>query len=111
MSSAGASGGGGGGAAYWGSWAYCCWSSAAQRPAWRRETRLDTAVAVPATTAVRATPRRSPGMAVPLSSSDCAVGGLGRLQGCEQRLNGDTATGHQLSTATPQSAGEGAGPD
>ena len=33
-----------------------------QRVAWRRETRLLTAVAVPAMTAVRATPRSSPGM-------------------------------------------------
>ena len=31
---------------------YCCCSCAAQRPACRRETRFDTAVAVPATTAV-----------------------------------------------------------
>ena len=38
----------------------CSW--AAQRPACRRETRFDTAVAVPAITAVRATPRISPGM-------------------------------------------------
>ena len=31
-------------------------------PAWRRDTRLETEVAVPAITAVRATPRSSPGM-------------------------------------------------
>ena len=36
----------------------CC----VQRLAWRRDTRLETAVAVPATTAVRATPLSSPGM-------------------------------------------------
>src|SRR4029450_4438942 len=49
---------GAGGAA----WAYCCSSCWAQRLACRRETRLETAVAVPATTAVRAIPRRSPGI-------------------------------------------------
>src|SRR6516165_6414880 len=52
--------------------AYCCCSycgssCAAQRFAWRRDTRFETAVAVPATTAVRATPRMSPGMMCPLS--------------------------------------------
>ena len=45
-----------------GSGAACCCSLAAQRPACRRETRLDTAVAVPAMTAVRAIPRSRPGM-------------------------------------------------
>ncbi len=40
-----------------------------QRSPWRRETRLLTAVAVPATTAVRAIPRSSPGMVwVPFSA-------------------------------------------
>ena len=37
-------------------------SCAPQRDAWRRLTRFETAVAVPATTAVRAIPRSSPGM-------------------------------------------------
>ena len=36
-----------------------------QRLAWRRDTRLDTAVAVPATTAVLATPLSNPGMVSP----------------------------------------------
>ena len=39
------------------SW-YSCWSRRAHRPAWRRDTRLETAVAVPATRAVRTRPRK-----------------------------------------------------
>src|SRR5262245_24245017 len=71
---AGAGGGGGGGAyccccwyccCWYCSCSYACWSCAAQRPAWRRETRFETAVAVPATTAVRAIPPIRP-MSVPL---------------------------------------------
>jgi hypothetical protein len=40
------------------------WSSAAQRPARRRETPFDTAVQVPAATAVRAIPASNPGIAM-----------------------------------------------
>src|SRR4051794_41722548 len=47
------------------------WSLAAHRPAWRRDTRLETAVAVPAMTAVRATPRMRPGMFAPSSLVFC----------------------------------------
>jgi hypothetical protein len=61
MSVAGAAGAGAVGAG-WYCGAACCCSCSAQRPAWRRDTRFDTAVAVPATTAVRATPRSSPGI-------------------------------------------------
>src|SRR3954454_4062820 len=51
----------GAGSAYCGSGAASsCWCD--HRFAWRRDTLLDTAVAVPATTAVRAIPRSSPGM-------------------------------------------------
>src|SRR5690348_1887316 len=64
--------GAGGGACCW----YCCSSCCDQRFACRRDTRLDTAVAVPATTAVRATPRRSPGMVGPLCTSGSAVDGV-----------------------------------
>ena len=45
------------------------WSWAAHRPACRRDTAFDTAVHVPAATAVRATPRMSPGIATPPSRS------------------------------------------
>ena len=52
------------GGGFWAYWACCsasaCWSFAAHRPAWRRDTRLDTAVAVPAMAAVLAIPRMSP---------------------------------------------------
>jgi hypothetical protein len=58
---AGAGGGGGGG----GGSGACSYSWAPQRLAWRRDTRLLTAVAVPAMAAVRATPRISPGMMAP----------------------------------------------
>ena len=44
--------------------AYCCSSCSAQRSPCRRETRFDTAVAVPAMTAVLAIPRRSPGISL-----------------------------------------------
>src|SRR5512144_809499 len=47
---------------------YCSCSCAAQRPACRRETRLDTEVAVPAITAVLATPRIRPGIVILLPS-------------------------------------------
>src|SRR3954453_14659702 len=97
-SSAGASGAGaGGGAAYCGCGsAYWGSSCAAQRFACRRETRLETEVAVPAMTAVRATPRSSPGISgwLPFSGG----GGLGfhRLEGGEDALHGDAPAGDEL---------------
>src|SRR5215211_4803158 len=45
-----------------GAWAASC---SPHRFAWRRLTRFETAVAVPETTATRATPRKSPGMVLP----------------------------------------------
>src|SRR3954468_987517 len=92
MSGAAATGGGGGaycggGGAYccgggaacccsYCSCSYCCCSWADHRPACRRDTRLDPAVAVPATTAVRATPRSNPGMTphtFPTTDASCAA--------------------------------------
>src|SRR3954447_3692187 len=78
-STAGAAGAGGGGAAY-----CCCGSSGAASsrahlPSWRCRTRPATDEAVPATTAVRAIPRSSPGMTAPFRSS-------GRLDGVDQVL-------------------------
>ena len=82
---------------------YCCWSCAPQRPAWRRETRFDTAVAVPATTAVLATPLSRPGMINPflLCWRLVAIGSAGRLVDRVQRrqegLHGDPPARHELS--------------
>src|SRR3954471_7347216 len=78
-STAGGAGAGGGGAAY-----CCCGSSGAASsrahlPSWRCRTRPATDEAVPATTAVRAIPRSSPGMTAPFRSS-------GRLDGVDQVL-------------------------
>src|SRR5258705_67631 len=95
----GAAAGAGGGA-----WAYCCcaycWSScAAHRLPCRRDTRFDTAVAVPATTAVRATPRRSPGIGQLLLCASSAVGGV------ERRRDGflwDVSGGDDLRAPSPQ---------
>src|SRR6478752_3058243 len=110
--------GGGGGGAYCcccggGSWAYCCCSWDAHLPACRRETRLDTAVAVPAMAAVRATPRMRPGMTcVPvLSRSDLGGGGVGRVDSGQHGLDGDAAAGDQLSAALANRQGERSGPD
>src|SRR6478736_3218622 len=108
--------GGGGGGAYCcgggGSWAYCCCSWDAHLPAWRRETRLDTAVAVPAMAAVRATPRMRPGMTVPvLSRSDRGGCGVGRVDGGQHGLDGDAPTGDQLAASLTHRPGEGRGPD
>src|SRR3954451_9469945 len=94
-SGAGAAAGGGG--AYWGSGGCSSYSCCCHRLAWRRETRLLTAVAVPATTAVRAKPRSSPGMVL-LSS----VGGLGRFERREAGLAGQTAAGDHLTAGLPQ---------
>ena len=70
---------------------YADWSFWAQRLAWRRETRLLTAVAVPATTAVRAMPRRSPGMSVPFVQDSTGV------ERGHEGLRGDVA----LATSWP----------
>src|SRR3954468_10272589 len=102
-SAASGAGGGAGG----GSCAYDCWgaSCSAQRWSWRRETRLLTAVAVPATAAVRATPRSNPGMVL-LSS----VGGLGRFERREDGLNWQTAAGDELAAGLPQRDRDRRGP-
>src|SRR4051795_10846073 len=78
-STGGAAGAGGGGGAY-----CCCGSSGAASsrahlPSWRCRTRPATDEAVPATTAVRAIPRSSPGMTAPFRSSE-------RLDGVDQVL-------------------------
>ena len=70
--------------------ASCC----AQRDSWRRRTRPLTAVAVPATAAVRAIPLSSPGM-LPLFS------GLDRVERGEHGLDRDPAAGDQLAAAAP----------
>src|SRR6478735_10426207 len=109
--------GGGGGGAYCcccggGSWAYCCCSWDAHLPACRRETRLDTAVAVPAMAAVRATPRMRPGMTcVPVLSRSDRGGGVGRLDSGQHGLDGNAAAGDQLPAALANRPGEGRGPD
>src|SRR4051794_239791 len=127
MSAGGAAGGGG---AYWaGGAAYCCCSAAccsswlAQRPACRRDTRFDTAVAVPAMAAVLATPLNSPGMTASFSVrwiSACGwtsadwlgrVGGLGRVEGSQHGLDRDSAAGDQLAAGTAQGGRERRGPD
>ena len=78
---------------------------AAQRPCWRRETLLETWVAVPAITAVRATPRISPGMSVPFSGYwDVGVVGF---ESREQRLDGDATAGDQLTATAPYRAAKG----
>src|SRR5215213_3867613 len=84
--------GGGGGASYAGSAYVCCpyppGSSAPQRRAWRRLTRFETAVAVPATTAVRAIPRSSPGISRSFRSGGCDLGGLDGVEGIDHVLCG-----------------------
>src|SRR5215470_576815 len=90
---------------------YACWSWAAQRPACRRETRLDTAVAVPATTAVRATPRMSPGMPMTLLSavSSLVVFGGGVERG-QDGLHRQPAGRDELPTAAAHRSRQGRGP-
>src|SRR3954453_3419648 len=102
-SGAGAAAAGGG--AYWGSGGCSSYSCCCQRLAWRRETRLLTAVAVPAIAAVRATPRSSPGMGL-LSS----VGGLGRFERREDGLDRETAAGDELAAGLPQRDRDRRGP-
>ena len=78
--------------------ASCC----AQRWPWRRETRLLTVVAVPAMTAVRATPRSSPGMVSPFPLGYR----FGRVEGGEEGLDGDAAAGYQLAARAANGGGE-----
>ena len=70
--------------------------AAAHLLAWRRDTLLDTWVAVPAMTAVRATPRMRPGMSGLLCASSVVDAERG-----EQRLDRDSSEGDQLTAATP----------
>src|SRR4051794_26772226 len=92
--------GAGGGAACGGASAASCW---AQRLAWRRDTRLLTDVAVPAMTAVRATPRSNPGMVWFLA----LVGdGLERVERRDEGLDGDAAAGDQLAAGPAQRRGD-----
>src|SRR3954447_422217 len=115
MSAGGAAGGGG---AYWGGGAaYCCCSAAccsswlAQRPACRRDTRFETAVAVPAMTAVRATPRRSPGISLPLlrrkvSARDARAGRLRFFDRRDELLDRDPAAGYHFRPTPTKSCGQ-----
>src|SRR5215207_2103177 len=108
MSSLGGGGGGGACCAYccccwYCSCSYCCCSWAAQRLPCRRETRFDTAVAVPAMAAVRATPRMSPGMG--RSSSGSGLG-LEQVELGEDGLHRYPAAGHQLGAVSAQCPGE-----
>src|SRR3954464_498550 len=115
MSDGAATGGGGGGGAYCGgacccsycSCSYCCCSWSAHRPAWRRETRFDTAVAVPATTAVRATPRIRPGMSSSLLRPGRGRDRCLRLDGVErlqQQRRRNPRTGDE-ACSTPHERG------
>ena len=74
------------------------------RPALRLAARdaVADAVAVPAMTAVRATPRSSPGMVVPFSSD----GGLGRVERGDDGLDGNAAAGDELAAGAAQRDGD-----
>src|SRR3954470_2361544 len=99
-SGAGAAGAGAGaGSAYAGS---CC----AQRFACRRLTRLETEVAVPATTAVRAIPRRRPGIRSSFRSSR-QLGGVERI---DEVLHGNALEGDGLPAVPPHGGDERRGP-
>src|SRR3954453_9138394 len=101
---AGAAGGAGPGAG-----ACCCSSCGAQRFPWRRDTRLLTLVAVPAMTAVRATPRNSPGMVMAPRVSGGGVG-VGRVEGGDDPLHGDPAARDELGAGLAQRDGDRSGP-
>src|SRR4249919_606594 len=111
----------GGGCWYWGS-AYG--SCAAHRFACRRETRFDTAVAVPAATAVRAIPPIRP-MSLSSSSCECehsfaddSTGAYAELrsrrlelvEGRDDLGRGDPAAGDDVCSLTTQRCDERAGP-
>src|SRR4051794_6395486 len=83
----------------------CAASCCCHRCSCRRETRLLTAVAVPATAAVRAIPRSSPG----IDASPLGVG-LGRVEGGEDCLNGNAAAGGQLAAGAAHGGRERRGP-
>src|SRR5436190_5982121 len=71
------------------------WPWSDQRFAWRRETRLLTAVAVPATTAVRAIPRINPGIGFLLS---VGFGGFERVERRDDSLYRDAPAVHQQAS-------------
>ena len=83
----------------------CCGTAAApappSAPAWRRDTRLDTAVAVPATTAVRAIPPMSPMSVLPLRSSSAR---LERFESRDHVVGRDPSAGDDLGTGLPHRA-------
>src|SRR5207344_961212 len=95
----------------------CCCSCSDQRPACRRETRLETAVAVPATTAVRPTARMRPGITVLFPSPPCGLldlslplvlfSGVERGENC---LHRDPTAGNELGATAPQCRRKRRGP-
>src|SRR4051812_15282346 len=94
-----------GGGAGWGSGSSYCWAPSPwldQRSPCRRETRLLTAVAVPAATATRATPRSSPGMVI----SSRSGGGFHRVQRREDCLDGDAAASDELAAGATEGRGD-----
>src|SRR3954453_16310661 len=85
--------GGGGGACC----SYCSAGAAAAScsphlRAWRRLTRFETSVAVPAATPTRATPRRSPGIVLPPWGSGRRFGGVERV---DQLIHSDALEGNR----------------
>src|SRR5689334_4785731 len=68
-------------------------SRSAYFSAWRRWTRPLTAVAVPATTAVRATPRSNPGI-----GSSSSVGRFSGFEHFHDGIGGDAGRSHDLGT-------------
>src|SRR5437588_2633869 len=93
-----------GGSAYCGCAYSCCCSCWAQRFPWRRETRFDTAVAVPAMTAVRAMPRRSPIRSFSFVRS--VVGRVAQLERGEEVFLGDEAGSDELCAAPAEGGSE-----
>src|SRR6478672_1406591 len=92
-------GAGGGACSYCGS---SCWD---QRFACRRETRFETAVAVPATTATRAAPRSNG-----ISDSFLRVCGFEGLGMLHEVGAGDASPRYELRAARLHGRGEGPGP-
>src|SRR4249919_824100 len=97
-------------------WSYACWSWAPHRLACRRDTRFDTAVAVPATTAVRAIPPISP-IIRPLCALRlrlrCRRFGLFSLKCIKHRLylvGRDATAGDELCIGPPHGRDEWSGP-
>src|SRR4051812_20715918 len=84
-------------------------SRSANFSAWRRWTLPLTAVAVPATTAVRATPLSSPGIVFLLEWSG-SVGELERLEGLAHDRRRDPLAGDDLATAVQRCSDERHGP-